>query len=72
MIVRAGGLEQMQEVHQSGGFCSSNDPRASFGLGASAVIDELEIRWPSGAVQKFTKVNSRQILTIKEGEGGVN
>ncbi len=68
VIVRAGGLDQMQEVHQSGGFCSSNDPRAHFGLGASTVIDELEVRWPSGAVQKFTKVKSRQILTIKEGE----
>ncbi len=67
-IVRAGGLEQMQEVHQSGGFCSSNDPRAHFGLGASAMVDELEVRWPSGAVQKFHDVKSRQIITIKEGE----
>ena len=72
VIVRAAGLEQMQEVHQSGGFCSSNDPRASFGLGASAVIDELEVRWPSGTVQKLTKVPSRQILTIKERDGGAN
>jgi hypothetical protein len=68
VTVRAGGLEQMQEVHQSGGFCSSNDPRAHFGLGTSAVIDELEIRWPSGLVQKFSNVKPRQIVTIKEGE----
>lgn len=68
VIVRAGGLEQMQEVHQSGGFCSSNDPRALFGLGTSAMIDELEVRWPSGLVQRFAHVKSRQILTIKEGE----
>jgi hypothetical protein len=72
VFVRAGGLEQMQEVHQSGGFCSSNDPRVYFGLGSNAVIDELEVRWPSGAMQKFAKVKSRQILTIKEGEGGGN
>jgi len=62
----------MQEVHQSGGFCSSNDPRATFGLGAVAVVDELEVRWPSGTVQKITKVRSRQILTIKERDGGAN
>ena len=72
VIVRAGGLEQMQEVHQSGGFCSSNDPRALFGLGSSAMIDELEVRWPSGLVQRFAHVKSRQIVTIKEGESSLH
>jgi len=67
VIVRAGGIEQMQEVHQSGGFCSSNDPRAHFGLGTSTMVDELEVIWPSGLVQKFSKVKSRQIVTVKEG-----
>ena len=71
IIVRAGGLEQMQEVHQCGGFCSSNDPRALFGLGSSAMIDELEVRWPSGLVQKFPHVKSRQIVTIKEGDASL-
>jgi len=36
------------------------------------VIDELEIRWPSGAVRKFSKVKSQQILIIREGESGLN
>jgi hypothetical protein len=72
IIVRAGGLEQMQEVHQSGGFCSSSDPRADFGLGPSLVVDELEVRWPSGLVQKFAKVKSRQIVTIKEGDSDLH
>ena len=72
IIVRAGGMEQMQEVHQCGGFCSSNDPRADFGLGTSQVVDELEVRWPSGLVQKFTNVKSRQIVTIKEGSSTLN
>jgi hypothetical protein len=62
----------MQEVHQSGGFCSSNDPRALFGLGTSAMIDELEVRWPSGPVQRFAHVKSRQIVTIKEGENSLH
>jgi hypothetical protein len=66
--LRAGGLEQVQEVHQSGGFLSSNDPRARFGLGGSAVVDELEIDWPSGLVQKFRGIKSRQYLRIKEGQ----
>lgn len=66
--LRAGGMEQVQEVHQSGGFLASNDPRARFGLGNSTLVDELEIDWPSGLVQKFRGIQSRQILRVKEGE----
>jgi hypothetical protein len=61
-------VDQFQEVHQSGGFCSSNDTRAHFGLGTSEIADELEIGWPSGLVQKFKNIRSRQIIWIREGE----
>jgi hypothetical protein len=69
--LRAGGMEQVQEVHQSGGFLASNDVRARFGLGSSTVVDELEIDWPSGLVQHFHGIRSQQILRIKEGESEV-
>ena len=64
----ASGIEQVQEVHQSGGFLSSNDTRARFGLGSSTIVDKLEISWPSGLMQTFKHIRSRQILLIKEGE----
>jgi hypothetical protein len=64
-------MEQVQEVHQSGGFLASNDVRARFGLGSSTVVDELEIDWPSGLVQHFHGIRSQQILRIKEGESEV-
>jgi hypothetical protein len=65
--LRAGGMHQVQEVHQSGGFLSSNDVRVRFGLGPSAIVDDLEIDWPSGLVQTFHTIKSRQILDVKEG-----
>jgi hypothetical protein len=68
VFVRTAGFEQMQEAHRSGGFCASNDPRVHFGLGNATLIDELEIRWPSGVIQKFKAVKSRQILHIKEDQ----
>jgi hypothetical protein len=71
VFVRTAGFEQMQEAHRSGGFCSSNDPRVHFGLGNATVIDELEIRWPSGVIQKFHAVKTRQILHIKEDQNSV-
>lgn len=69
--LRAGGMVQVQEVRQSGGFLASNDVRARFGLGSSTVVDELEIDWPSGLIQKFKDVKSRQIVRIREGENGM-
>jgi len=71
IYVRTDGSEQMQELHTSGGFCSSNDPRAHFGLGDSAVINEVEVRWPSGLSQRFRHVMARQILWLKEGESAL-
>ena len=68
VFVRTAGFEQMQEAHRSGGFCASNDPRVHFGLGNAGVIDELEIRWPSGVIQKLHAVKTRQILHIKEDQ----
>jgi hypothetical protein len=36
------------------------------GLGADASARHIEVRWPSGAVQKFDDVKSRQILAVTE------
>jgi hypothetical protein len=45
---------------------SSSDKRVHFGLGSEKEIKSLEIRWPSGIVQKLKNVRANQILTIKE------
>ena len=37
------------------------------GLGRATVIQQLEVRWPSGLVQHFTGVAPDQIYEIKEG-----
>ena len=51
---------------------SAHDPRLHFGLGSRDHADSVEVRWPSGAVTKLGKLQSDQILTIKEGEGLVD
>jgi hypothetical protein len=66
--LRAGGVLQVKQVHQSGGFLSSNDLRCHFGLGRADNVDELEIRWPSGLVQKFQGIRSKQFIRITEGD----
>ena len=62
-----GGKKQAQEITSQSSFFSSNDPRLHFGLGPVKNVD-LEVRWPSGLVQKFQGVAADRIVTITEGK----
>jgi hypothetical protein len=46
----AGGRRQVMMVHSGGSYLSHNDMRVHFGLGATATVDQITIRWPSGQV----------------------
>ena len=60
-----GGKRQAQELTAQSSFYSSNDPRLHFGLG-SAMVADLEVRWPCSPVQVLKGVKANQILTIQE------
>jgi enediyne biosynthesis protein E4 len=53
-------------VTTSSSYLSSSDKRAHFGLGPDETVRELEIRWPSGLVQRIHAVKSKQILRVDE------
>ena len=49
---------------------SQSDLRLQFGLGRAAVVDLVEVRWPTTQkVESFTRAEVNQIITIKEGLG---
>ena len=45
---------------------SSGDRRVHFGLGKEATVESVEIRWPSGIVQKLENVKGDRILKVDE------
>ncbi len=57
---------QYRTVSTAGSYLSSNDKRAHFGLGSDAVASSIEIRWPSGMVQKLINIHADQILKVDE------
>jgi len=67
--VVAGDLTQIDEVRSGGSYISQNDMRLHFGLEKRTKIDLIEIRWPSGIVDKITNATVNKILTVKEGKG---
>ena len=60
------GQQQVQEVSGGSGFCAQNQRRLHFGLGKTATIDRVEIRWPSGKTQTVTAPETNKIHKIKE------
>jgi hypothetical protein len=64
----AGDLVQVAERRSGGSYISQNDTRLHFGLEKRTKIDAVEIRWPSGAVEKLTNVPINSFINIKEGE----
>jgi hypothetical protein len=58
----------MDEVRSGGSYISQSDLRVHFGL-AKATKVVLEIRWPSGQVDKYTDVGVNQVVVATEGKG---
>jgi len=67
--VKAGARTLIDEVRSGSSFDSNNDMRVHFGLGAAAKIDWVEVRWPSGLLEKFENVGVDAVHTMKEGTG---
>jgi hypothetical protein len=59
---------QMDEVRSGGSYLSQSDLRVHFGLGDASSAD-LEIRWPSGVVDRLTAAAVDRVVTVVEGQG---
>jgi enediyne biosynthesis protein E4 len=57
---------QYNEATTAVGYNSSSDKRVHFGLGDAAVVDRIELRWPSGITQMLSNIKVDQILTVTE------
>ncbi len=65
-IVTSSGREQFGFVSTASSYLSASDKRVHFGLGSDKMLKLVEIRWPSGIVQKLENVAANQILTVRE------
>jgi hypothetical protein len=66
VIVTAGGVRQARAVLSQSSYYSHDDLRVHFGLGSRSRADEIEVRWPSGQVQRVKDVEGRRVVKIEE------
>jgi hypothetical protein len=67
--VTAGTRTLVDEVRSGSSYNSSSDLRVHFGLGSASKVNSVQIRWPSGLVERFENLPVDSIQTLKEGSG---
>src|SRR6185436_10209887 len=72
VTVVSGDLSQVDEVRSGDSYISQSDLRLHFGLEKRTKIDSIQVRWPSGVVDKIAGAGVNRIITIKEGQGKVD
>jgi tetratricopeptide (TPR) repeat protein len=64
---RAGGQTVVRWLTGGTGYLAANDPRLWFGLGNAGVVEQLEVRWPSGLVERWSNLPADRIVDLREG-----
>ena len=67
VTVTAGGRRRRAWRYGGGSYQSASDPRLHFGLGQDQ-IDEVEVRWPSGHVDRSAHLDIDRCYRWKEGD----
>jgi hypothetical protein len=66
---RAGGVTRSRLKTSGGSYLASHDPREVLGAGRDGKIESVEIKWPSGRVDKLTNPPLNTYVRVVEGEG---
>jgi enediyne biosynthesis protein E4 len=69
ITLKAGSRILVDEVRSGSSYISNSDMRVHFGLGAIAKVDWIEIRWPSGLIERFADLGVDTVHTVREGSG---
>jgi hypothetical protein len=68
VAVTAGGHRQVAWRVGGGSYQSAGDPRLHFGLGSADRVASIEVRWPSGRVDRFDDLPANTGYLLRESE----
>jgi enediyne biosynthesis protein E4 len=67
VTILSGGRKQIRQRNGGGSFQSAPDPRLHFGLGSSDRVVSVEVRWPSGQLDRFGALEADRRYRLIEG-----
>ncbi len=65
----AGGETQTQMLRSGSSYLSASELVLTFGLAQRDKADAIEIRWPSGQVDRYSNAPAGQTITVTESKG---
>lgn len=69
ITIKTGARTLVDEVRSGSSYISSNDVRVHFGLGAAPKLNWVQVRWPSGLIERFAGMRVDALNELKEGAG---
>jgi hypothetical protein len=67
--VSAAGDTETQMMRSGSSYLSASELVLTYGLGQHEQAETIEIRWPSGQVDKLSSVAAGQTVSVTEGRG---
>jgi predicted Zn-dependent protease len=71
VTLKSSGNSRIATRFGGGSFQSAGDPRLHFGLGASDRVESIEIRWPSGRVDRHQDVAGDRGYLVRESDNSL-
>ena len=68
-VMRERGASPWQMVKTGSSYLSQSEMPLTFGIGADAKVNAIEVAWPGGKVEKFPGAAAGSIVTIVQGKG---
>jgi enediyne biosynthesis protein E4 len=65
---QTGAVKRSRLKIGGGSYLSSHDPREILGIGSATKVDFVEIRWPSGKIDKLTNLPLNKYVKVVEGK----
>jgi hypothetical protein len=65
----AGGETQTQMLRSGSSYLSASELVLTFGLAHNEKADAIEIRWPSGQIDRVSNAPASQTITVTEAKG---
>ena len=66
--VKAGAEIQSQMAQSGSSYLSQSERILTFGLGKAQQADSVEVRWPSGRVERLANVPAGKVVKVQEGQ----
>jgi hypothetical protein len=71
VTVQIGDRKLVRHRKGGGSYLSASDPRLHFGIGSALKVDQVEINWPSGRVQRLGPLEADRAYRVIEGDDNV-